>query len=53
MKTSTHQKRKWFLFVNQRLGEISVMIRKRDHWKISETARRAEMNFPITRWEMI
>jgi hypothetical protein len=38
-------KKKWFMCVNQKLGEISVMMRRRDHWKISETARRAERKF--------
>jgi hypothetical protein len=27
--------RKWFTSVSQKLGEISVMMRRKDHWKIS------------------
>ena len=39
----------WFMCVNQKLGEISVMMRRRDHWNISETIRRAVRNFQFAR----
>jgi hypothetical protein len=42
-------KKTWFMCVNQKLGEISVMMRRRDHWKISETARQAVRNFQFPR----
>jgi hypothetical protein len=44
--------KKWFRYVNQRLGEISVMLRMNwDQLKISRTARRAAQKFPIARRE--
>ena len=53
LKTSTDQKKKGFRYVNQRMGEILVMLRMNwDQLKISRTARRAAHKFPIARWEM-
>jgi hypothetical protein len=37
--------RKWFRYVNQRLGEVSVVRMNWDQLKISSTARRAEKKF--------
>jgi hypothetical protein len=51
LKTSMDQKKKWFRYWNQRLGEVSMM--KRMNWDqlgISRTARKAEKKFPISRW---
>jgi hypothetical protein len=45
--------RRWFRYVNQRLGEVSMM--KRMNWdqlRISRTARKVERKFPISRWAM-
>jgi hypothetical protein len=36
--------------VNQKLGEISVMMKRRDRAEISETAKRAVRNFQFSRW---
>jgi hypothetical protein len=40
-------KKKWFMCVNQKLGEISVMMRRRDHWKISKTCQVGSEEFLI------
>jgi hypothetical protein len=45
------QKKKWFRYVKQRLGEVSMM--KRMNWdqlRISRTARRVEKKFQFARW---
>jgi hypothetical protein len=42
LKTSMDQKMRWFRYVNQRLGEISVMKDEQRSLKISETAMCAE-----------
>jgi hypothetical protein len=49
LKTSTEQ-RKGFRYVNQRLGEVSVVRMKWDQMKILSTSRRAEKKFLIARW---
>jgi hypothetical protein len=45
MWKASETKRKWFIFVSQKLGKVSVMMRKRDQLKISEHARRAVVKF--------
>jgi hypothetical protein len=51
LKTSTDQKRKGFRYVNQRLGETSVVRMTWDQLKISRITKRVEHKFPISRRE--
>jgi hypothetical protein len=46
LKTSMDLRR-WFRYVNQKLGEISV---NWDRLKISRTAKREEKKFLIAKW---
>jgi hypothetical protein len=43
-------KRRWFMCEIQRLGEISMMRRKRDRAEILEVAKRAVRNFQFSTW---
>jgi hypothetical protein len=47
LKASGMNKRRWFRYVNQRLGGTSVVRMTLDQLKISKTAKRAEQKFPI------
>ena len=49
-RASMSEKKMKFRYVNQRLGEVSIVRMKWDRLKISSTARRAEKKFPIARW---
>jgi hypothetical protein len=50
MWKASEMKRRWFMCVNERLVEISVMRRNRDRAEISEAAKRAMRNFQFSRW---
>jgi len=53
MKASGMNRRRWFRHVNQRLAEMSVMLRmNKGHRMISKTAKREEQKFPIARRAM-
>jgi hypothetical protein len=53
LKTSMDQRRRWFRYVNQRLGEISVMLRMNEITEdLKRLPRGKNRKFPISRRAM-
>jgi len=52
MLNPSEVKRRWFTPVSRKLGRVSVMMRRRDQLRILGTAKREEVEFQFSRWEM-